>query len=365
MIKFLDLKKINKLYRKEIIKVCTRVIDRGYYIQSNECKEFEKEFSDYCGTKYSIGVASGLDAIFLILNAYKILGSIKEGDEVIVPSNTYIASILAISHNNLVPILVEPNIKTYLLDPLKIEEKISSKTKAIMPVHLYGQTCDMDQINEIAMKYKLKVIEDSAQAHGAYYGNLRAGNLSNAAAFSFYPGKNLGAIGDGGIITTNEKDLAKCIKILGNNGSDKKYHNIYKGYNSRLDEIQAAILRIKLKYLEDEILKRRKIAELYLNNIKNKKIILPTVKSETQHVWHLFVVRAKKRNKLKKYLHENGIETLIHYPIAPHRQKAYKEFNKFSYPISQRIHNEALSLPISSIQSLKDTKKIIAVLNNF
>ena len=365
MIPFLDLKSINAQYRAELIEACTRVIDSGWYIQGNECKEFDKEFAEYCGTKYAIGIANGLDALILILRAYKELGFIQDGDEVIVPSNTYIASILAISQNNLVPVLIEPDINTYLLDPLKIEEKITSKTKAILPVHLYGQTCEMDKINEIAKKYHLKVIEDSAQSHGAFYENKRSGNLGDASGFSFYPGKNLGALGDGGAVTTNDEELANTIKALGNYGSHKKYENLYKGINSRLDEIQAAMLRVKLRYLDEETEKRREIANYYLQNIKNENIILPTMRDEDNHVWHLFVIRANKRNELQKYLLDNGVQTLIHYPIPPHKQIAYKEWNNKRYEISEQIHNEILSLPISSIQSLEDTNNIVEILNEF
>jgi len=363
MIPFLDLKSINAQYREELIKACTKIIDSGWYIQGYEHKEFEKEFAYYCGTKYAIGVANGLDALILIFRAYKEMGIMHKGDEVIVPSNTYIASILAISENGLIPILVEPNIDTYLLDTSKIEEKITSKTKAIMAVHLYGQTCEMDAVNIIAKKYNLKVIEDSAQSHGAYYKDKRSGNLGDASGFSFYPGKNLGALGDGGIVTTNDKNLADTIRILGNYGSSKKYENSYKGINSRLDEIQSAMLRVKLRYLDKEISKRKNIANYYLRNIKNSNIILPTI--TTDSVWHLFVIRIKNRNKLKKYLLDNGIQTLIHYPLAPHKQKAYKEWNSYNYPISEQIHNEVLSLPISGVQSLEDTKTIVETINNF
>ena len=365
MISFLDLKGLNAQYRAELIEACSRVIDSGWYIQGNECKEFEKEFAQYCGTKYAIGVANGLDALILILRAYKELGIMKDGDEVIVPSNTYIASILAISQNNLVPVLVEPVINTYLLDPSKIEEKITSKTKAILPVHLYGQICEMDAINEIAKKYNLKVIEDSAQSHGAYFGDKRSGNLGDASGFSFYPGKNLGALGDGGVVTTNDEELANAIKALGNYGSHKKYENLYKGVNSRLDEMQAAMLRVKLRYLDKEVEKRREIANYYLENIKNDNIILPTVREQDNHVWHLFVIRTSKRDELQKYLLDNSVQTLIHYPIPPHKQNAYTEWNNESYPISEQIHDEILSLPISGIQSLEDSMKIVQVLNEY
>jgi dTDP-4-amino-4,6-dideoxygalactose transaminase len=363
MIPFLDLKGLNAQYKAELIEVCTRVIDSGWYIQGNECREFDKEFAQYCGTKYAIGVANGLDALILILQAYKELGIMSDGDEVIVPSNTYIASILAISQNDLVPVLVEPDINTYLIDPTKIEEKITSKTKAILPVHLYGQTCEMDKINEIAKKHNLKVIEDSAQSHGAYFKDKRSGSLGDASGFSFYPGKNLGALGDGGAVTTNDEELANTIKALGNYGSHKKYENLYKGINSRLDEIQAAMLRVKLRYLDYEVEKRREIANYYLQNIKNENIILPTVRAENNHVWHLFVIRTNKRDVLQKYLFENGIQTLVHYPIAPHKQSAYKEWNSERYIISEQIHKEVISLPISGVQSYENTKKIVEIIN--
>lgn len=365
MIPFLDLKGLNAQYKAELIVACTKVIDSGWYIQGSECREFDKEFAEYCGTKYAIGVANGLDALILILRAYKEMGIMSEGDEVIVPSNTYIASILAISQNNLVPILVEPDIDTYLIDPSKIEEKITPKTKAILPVHLYGQTCEMDKINEIAKKYNLKVIEDSAQSHGAYFKDKRSGNLGDASGFSFYPGKNLGALGDGGAVTTNDEELANTIKALGNYGSHKKYENLYKGINSRLDEMQAAMLRVKLRYLDNEIEKRREIANYYLKNIKNDKLILPTVRAEDNHVWHLFVIRTNQRDELQEYLQENGIQTLIHYPLPPHKQNAYAEWHNDSYPISEQIHNEVLSLPISSVQSLENTMKIVETIDDF
>jgi len=365
MIPFLDLKKLNAQYRDELIEACTRVIDSGWYILGKEVEEFEKEFANYCGTKYAIGVGNGLDALTLILRAYKELVILSNGDEVIVPANTYIASILAITNNNLTPVLVEPNVDTYLIDPDKIEENITPKTKAIMVVHLYGQTCEMDKINEIAKKYNLKVIEDSAQSHGAYYKDKRSGNLADASGFSFFPGKNLGALADAGAITTNDDQLVEVLKALRNYGSHKKYENIYKGVNSRLDEIQAAILRVKLKYLDEEIERRRKIARFYLENIKNDNIILPKVREDNNHVWHLFVIRTEKRDKLQKYLLDKGIHTLIHYPIPPHKQVAYKEWNNKSYPITEKISKEVLSLPISGILTLEEAEKIVKVVNEF
>jgi dTDP-4-amino-4,6-dideoxygalactose transaminase len=365
MIPFLDLKTVNTQYREELIQACTNVIDSGWYIQGKECQEFEKEFAAYCGVNHAIGVANGLDALILILRAYKELGLIDDNDEIIVPSNTYIASILAISQNNLTPVLVEPDIETFNIDVEKIEAKITSKTKAIMVVHLYGQAVEMTKVLELAKRYNLKVIEDSAQAHGAYDEGKRVGNLGDASGFSFYPGKNLGALGDGGAVTTNDEELADTIRALGNYGSHKKYENLYKGTNSRLDEMQAAMLRVKLRYLDAEIENRQKIANYYLENINNNHIFLPKVKSQKAHVWHLFVIRTKHREAFQKHLLDNGIQTLIHYPLAPHRQEAYKEWNNDSYPISEKIHDEVLSLPISGIQSIEDTQKIVKVINEY
>jgi len=363
MIPFLDLKKINAQYRDELVETAIKVIDSGWYIQGEQVQCFEKEFADYCGAKYCIGVANGLDALILIFRAYKELGRLKEGDEVIVPANTYIASILAITENRLKPVLVEPDEKTYNLDPKLIEEAITPKTKAILAVHLYGQLADMPTINKIAKKHNLLVIEDSAQAHGASHNDIKAGNWGNASGFSFYPGKNLGALGDAGAVTTDDEKLAVTIRALGNYGSSKKYKNSYKGINSRLDEIQAAMLRIKLKYLNNEIEKRREVANYYLENIKNKDVILPVV--STNSVWHIFAIRIQKRKEMQKYLLNNKIQTLIHYPLPSHKQSAYKEWNNDTYPITEKIHNEILSLPISGIQSLKDTKKIAQVINDF
>lgn len=370
MIPFLDLKKINKQYEKEIKEAVNRVIDSGWYILGEEVKSFEEEFANYCGTKHCIGVGNGLDALKLIIRGYKELGTFKEGDEIIVPANTYIATILAVSEENLKPVLVEPELNTYNINPDLIEEKITEKTKAIMVVHLYGQTCEMEKIWNIAKKYNLKIIEDSAQAHGAKYKDKKAGNLGDAGGFSFYPGKNLGALGDGGAVTTNDKNLAEVIKAVRNYGSHKKYENLYKGINSRLDEIQAAVLRVKLKHLEDETSMRRKIADWYIKNINNNLIKLPLDKSidvinYKNHVWHLFVIRTENRDKLQKYLQENGIQTLIHYPVPPHKQKAYKELNYLSLPITEKIHREVLSLPISPVQTLEDTKYIVEVINRY
>lgn len=365
MINFLDLKKINLQYKAELKDAFSRVIDSGWYIRGNECNEFEKEFAAYCGTKYCVGVANGLDALILIFRAYKELGILQNGDEVIVPANTYIASILAISENNLNPVLVEPDPTTMLICPKKIEKAITEKTKAILPVHLYGQVCEMAKINALATKYSLKVIEDSAQSHGAYFNGKRSGNLGDASGFSFYPGKNLGALGDAGAVTTNDQELAKTIRILSNYGSQEKYKNLYVGHNSRLDEIQAALLRVKLPHLDNEIEKRRSVANYYLDNIKNDAILLPKIKEQASHVWHLFVIQTARRDELQSYLTANGIQTLIHYPIPPHKQKAYKQFNSLSYPTTEALAEKCLSLPISPVMSSKDIKYIVKTLNNW
>ncbi len=366
MIKFLDLKKINAGYKEEFMAAFERVVDSGWFILGEEVLNFEKQFAAYCGTKHCIGVANGLDALILILEAYKELGVMKAGDEVLVPSNTYIASIIAISKAGLVPVLSEPHAGTWLLDPAALESKITDRTRAIMPVHLYGQLCDMDPINKIAEKYNLKVIEDSAQSHGAVYSNgKKSGNLGNASGFSFYPGKNLGALGDAGAITTNDDGLAETLKALRNYGSHVKYHNLFKSVNSRLDEVQAALLSIKLKYLAQETEQRRSAADFYLQHISNSKIILPVVRAREAHVWHLFSVRVKDRAAFQQYLKENNVETNIHYPVPPHRQPAYKELAHLDFPISEAIHNEIISLPISPIMTPEELQYVADVVNKY
>lgn len=365
MIKFLDLQKINQLYQPEINKAVKRVVDCGWYLLGKELDKFEDEFANYSSTKYCVGVGNGLDALRLIFKAYIELGMMKEEDEVIVPANTYIASILAVSENRLKPVFVEPYIGTYNIDVNKIEEKLTSKTKAILIVHLYGQNAYNEKIKEITDKYNLKILEDAAQAHGAIYKNQRVGSLGDGAGFSFYPGKNLGALGDGGAVTTNDEELAGVIRALRNYGSYKKYENDYKGINSRLDEIQAAVLSIKLKYLDRDNNRRREIANNYLENITNEKIILPKVNDPNSHVWHLFVVRTKNRAKLQKYLVNKGIQTLIHYPIPPHKQVAYSEWKHLSLPITVKIHNEVLSLPISPVLTNCEVSKIVNIINNY
>jgi dTDP-4-amino-4,6-dideoxygalactose transaminase len=370
MIPFLDLKKINAQYQTELKEACARVIDSGWYVLGREVADFEKEFATYCETEYCLGVANGLDALILILRAYIELGVMQKGDEVIVPSNTYIASILAISENGLTPVLVEPNINTYNLDPTLIERAITINTKAILTVHLYGQVTGMDEINSIAKKHNLKVIEDCAQAHGALYkGNdgktKKVGSLGDAAGFSFYPGKNLGALGDGGAVTTNDSELAGTISALRNYGSHEKYKNLYKGMNSRLDEIQAAMLQVKLSYLDNEIKARQTVAKAYLKEIDNPVIELPVVDDISAHVWHLFVIKTSQREKLASYLTANGVQTLIHYPIPPHQQMAYQEWSCELFPISEQIHEQILSIPISQVINKDDIKYIINIINMF
>lgn len=366
MIKFLDLQKINLEYQQEIEVKLIEVFRSGWYLMGKELSNFENNLSDYIGAKHSIGVANGLDALRLILRGYIELGIMNPGDEIIVPSNTYIASILAISDNGLIPVLVEPEIHTYNIDISRIQEKITSKTKGILLVHLQGRVIFSEQLKEIANQHHLKIIEDNAQAIGAEWNGIKSGNLGDAAGFSFYPGKNLGALGDAGAVTTNDDDLAKSIRALANYGSSQKYVNIYKGVNSRLDEIQAAVLDIKLKYIDHENEIRRTIAQRFIKEITHPEIILPEYpENEKEHVWHVFVIRTPRRDELQAYLTENGVQTLIHYPIPPHKQEAYKEWENLSFPISEKIHKEVLSLPISSVMSEEDISTIIKVINKF
>lgn len=365
MIKFLDLKKVNQKYNSEIKSVINQVVDSGWYLQGEEVKKFEDNFAKFCGVKFCIGVANGLDALQLILRAYIELGILKKGDEVIVPANTYIASIISISENSLTPILVEPDITTYNIDSNKIESVITNRTKAIMLVHLYGQCAYNAQIEYIAKKHNLLIIEDNAQAQGASYQGKLTGSLGHAAATSFYPGKNLGAFGDAGAVTTDNSELAETIRTIANYGSREKYINKYIGVNSRLDEIQAAILNIKLKYLEADNQRRRVIAKKYLNEINNPKIILPEHTDDLAHVWHLFVVRTEQRYELQSFLLDNGIQTIIHYPIAPHKQEAYKIWNSQSFPITEQIHKEVLSIPLNPALTDIEIDTIIDCLNKW
>ena len=366
MIKFLDLQKINLVHQQEIEEKLLQTFRSGWYLMGNQVKAFEEQLAAYIGAKQAIGVANGLDALRLILRGYIEMGIMQKGDEILVPANTYIASILAISDNGLVPVLVEPDLSTYNIDIAKIEEKITSKTKGILIVHLYGRVVFSETLKNLATAHGLKIIEDNAQAIGAEWNGAKTGNLGDAAGFSFYPGKNLGALGDAGGVTTNDEELAKTIRALANYGSNQKYVNIYQGLNSRLDEIQAAVLGVKLKYIDAENNRRREIAKRYIAEIKNPNIILPeNPESEAEHVWHVFIIRTAEREKLQNYLTENGVQTLIHYPIPPHKQEAYKEWNNLSFPISEKIHEEVLSLPISPVMSDDEVTEIIQVINKF
>ena len=366
MIKFLDLQKINLQYQEEIEDKLLETLRSGWYLLGNEVKNFEANLATYIGSPNAIGVANGLDALRLIFKAYLELGQMKFGDEVIVPANTYIASLLAITDNRLKPVFAEPNIENYNLDIAKIETLITPKTKAIMVVHLYGQVCWSKELEALAKKYNLKIIEDNAQAIGAEWNGIKTGNLGDAAGFSFYPGKNLGALGDAGAVTCKDDLLARTIRALANYGSEEKYLNKYQGLNSRLDEIQASVLDVKLKYIDIDNDKRRKVAEAYVAGIKKSKIILPILPADPkEHVYHLFVIKTSKRDQLQKYLTENEIQTIIHYPIPPHKQRAYKYYNHLSFPITEKIHDEVLSLPISPVMEEEEIQKVIDVLNNF
>lgn len=366
MIKFLDLQKINLTHQQEIEERLINTFRSGWYLLGTEVNNFEEHLKRYIGANHAIGVANGLDALRLIFRAYIELGLMEKGDEVIVPANTYIASLLALSDNGLVPVLVEPDLTNYNIDLSKIESKITSKTKAILIVHLYGQVVFSEKLSEVAKKYNLKIVEDNAQSIGASWSNIKAGNLGDAAGFSFYPGKNLGALGDAGAVTCKDDNLAKAIRAIANYGSNLKYVNIYQGLNSRLDEIHAAVLDVKLKYIDKENQIRREIAGRYLIEIKNDKLILPIEPiDKTEHVWHLFVIRTKERDALQTYLLENEVQTLIHYPIPPHKQEAYKALNGLDLPITETIHNEVLSLPISPVMNFEEVSRVIQIINKF
>ncbi|PLS17883.1 aminotransferase [Bacillus sp. M6-12] len=362
MIPFLDLKSINNQYKEELNKAIEKVVSSGWYVMGNELETFEFEFANFCGTSHCIGVGTGLDALVLTIKALEI----KPGDEIIVPANTFIATVLAVTANLCKPVFVEPSESTFNIDPDLIESKITSKTKAIVAVHLYGQVADMEKINIIAKKYNLYIIEDAAQAHGAIYKGKRAGSLGDVAAFSFFPGKNLGALGDGGAVTTNNDSIAKKIRALRNYGSEEKYINKYIGTNSRLDEVQAACLKVKLKYIDRENNLRRKYANYLIEGIQNEGIVLPVAPVESlTHVWHLFVIKSDSRKELQGFLLEKGIQTLIHYPIPPHKQMAYKEYNNLSFPLTERIHETVLSIPLFPTLGEDNANYIIEMVNSF
>ena len=360
-IPFLSLKATNQIYEPQIVETITKILSSGWYILGENLKQFETEFAEYCGVKHCIGVANGLDALTILLKA----SQFPENSEIIVPANSYIATILSVSNANLIPVPVEPNLTDYLIDYQAIEQAITPKTKAILVTHLYGKCCEMDNINSLAQKHNLKVFEDAAQAHGATYRNKKAGNLSDGAGFSFYPSKNLGAMGDGGAITTNNDALAKRIKALRNYGSNEKYIFDYQGYNSRLDEIQAAILSLKLPNLDTENEYRRKIARRYLTEIVNPKIILPNNNSVENDAWHLFVIRTEDREKFRSFLGGNGIGTEVHYPIAPHKQLAYKEWQNSPLLITEKIHQTVVSLPLNTVLTETEISYIIQKVNQF
>lgn len=372
MIKFLDLQKINAQHATALKEAAAAVIDSGWFLMGEHLTKFETELASYTGAPHAIGVANGLDALRLILKGYIELGFMQEGDEVIVPANTYIASVLAISDNGLKPILVEPDNRTYNLDIAQIEKHITSRTKAIMVVHLYGQVCWSSELTTLAKKHNLKIIEDNAQAIGASWNGVRTGNLGDAAGFSFYPGKNLGALGDAGAVTTKDETLAEIVRAIGNYGSKKKYVNEYQGLNSRLDEIQAAFLSVKLRHIDQENQYRKELAAMYLQEVSNPLIGLPfpentnyKFEENPEHVWHLFVIRCPRRNELQDYLSVNGVQTLIHYPIPPNKQGAYKEMNHIDFPITNAIHDEVLSLPISPVTTKEEIREVITLLNQF
>lgn len=365
MIPFLDLKKANEKHEDEIVAAIENVVRSGWYVLGTEVSKFEKTYADFCCVAHCVGVGNGLDAIRLIFRAYMEIGVMQPGDEVIVPSNTYIATILAVADCNLTPVWVEPDISTYNIDPDEIERHITSKTRAIMLVHLYGKIGYNDKIKEIAEKHGLLIVEDAAQSHGAGYKDKMSGALGNAGAFSFYPTKNLGAVGDAGAVTTNDAELADVVRAIANYGSSSKYVHAIKGLNSRLDEIQAAVLNVKLKYLQEENGVRRQIAEFYRQNIKNTEVVLPVNNSPEEDNWHLFVIRCAERDRLKSYLLEKGIETQIHYPVPPHIQMAFKEMCEMSFPVSEQIHREVLSLPLNIYLTKEEQEQIVAAVNSF
>lgn len=365
MVNFLELKRLNAEYENELKQACARVIESGWYILGAETEKFEQEFANYCGVKHCIGVANGLDALTLTLKAWREQGKINKGDEVIVPGNTYIASVLAVTEADLVPVFVEPNEVTHNICPKAIEAAITDKTKVIIPVHLYGQLADMPTIMALATKHQLLVLEDSAQSHGAELEGKRSGAWGDASGFSFYPGKNLGALGDGGAITTDDDELAETLRALRNYGSHIKYQNLYKGLNSRLDEMQSAMLSVKLKYLPAQTDARQKLAEFYLREINNPYVTLPKVMEPLAHVWHLFVVRTPNREALVEHLTECGIQTQVHYPIAPHKQQAYAELNHLHLPLTEQLQEEVLSLPMSPYLSEQERRAVVAAINSF
>lgn len=362
---FLSLKDVTAKYADEIHEAVSRVIDSGWYLQGAENARFEEDYARYIGTRHCVGCANGLDALIWIFRAYVELGVMQPGDEVIVPANTYIATILSITENGLKPVMVEPSLDTYEIDDSRIEEAITPKTKAICIVHLYGRCAYTEKIGELCRKYDLKLVEDNAQAHGCLYNGVRTGSISDAAGHSFYPGKNLGALGDGGAVTTNDEQLARMVRTLANYGSSMKYVFDYCGRNSRLDEIQAAVLDVKLRHLDEDNNRRKEVARYYIENINNPAVVLPKVEDWNANVFHIFPIRCERRDELQEYLSENGVQTIIHYPIPPHKQKCYREWNDISLPITEKIHREELSLPMGPCLKMTQVERVINQINGF
>ncbi|MBP3357022.1 MAG: DegT/DnrJ/EryC1/StrS family aminotransferase [Rikenellaceae bacterium] len=365
MIKFLDLQKVTAKYADEIHEAVNRVVDSGWYLQGRENERFEADYSRYIGTKHTVGCANGLDALVWIFRAYVEMGVMKPGDEVIVPANTYIASILAITENGLKPVLVEPRLDTYQIDDSLVEAAVTPRTRAVLIVHLYGQCAYTDRIGEICRKHGLKLVEDNAQAHGCLFKGRKTGSLGDAAGHSFYPGKNLGAFGDAGAVTTDDDRLAAVVRAVANYGSTKKYVFKYCGRNSRLDEIQAAVLDVKLRHLDEDVALRKEVARYYIEHIVNPAVVTPKVEDWDAHVFHIFTVRCAERDRLQRYLTENGVQTIIHYPIPPHKQECYKEWNSLSFPVTERIHDEELSLPMSPVMTREEVEKVVEIINKF
>ena len=365
MIKFLDLQKITAKHADEIRAAAQRVIDSGWYLQGKENERFEADYARYIGTKHCVGCGNGLDALIWIFRAYVELGAMKPGDEVIVPANTYIATILAITENGLVPVLVEPREDTLQIDDSKIEAALTPRTKAVCIVHLYGRCACTEKILEICRSRGLKLVEDNAQAHGCLFAGKKTGALGDAAGHSFYPGKNLGALGDGGAVTTDDPELAAAVRSLANYGSTRKYVFKYRGRNSRLDEIQAAILGAKLPHLDEELSARKAVAKFYMENIKNPAVRVPALEDWNAHVFHLFPVLCSRRDDLQKFLAERGVQTLIHYPIPPHKQECYAQWNALSFPITERLAREELSLPISPVMTPDEVRTVAEAINAF
>lgn len=365
MIKLLDLQAITLMHGDEIKSAVNRVIESGWFLQGNENRQFETDYAKYIGTNHCVAVANGLDALKLILRGYKEMGIMKDGDEIIVPANTYIATILAITDNHLVPVLVEPTFSHLEIDPDRIEEKITLRTKGVMIVHLYGRIAYDDKIGDICRKYGLKLMEDCAQSHGCAWKGVKTGALGDAAAHSFYPGKNLGALGDAGAVTTNDEELAEVIRALANYGSQKKYVFKYVGMNSRMSEVDAAVLDVKLKYLDEDNKKRQQLADFYYANICNSMIALPKRIDDENNVYHQFPIFCERRDELQEYLKENGVQTLIHYPIPPHKQECYKAWNAHTYPVTEKIHEQELSIPMNQVVTTEQAREVVRLLNSF